>query len=113
MRPRTPDSALRGRCAARFAACACLLLAACATHHARRAAGGARRCRTFAPPPADGAIFHTGYSPGLFDNPTAHNVGDTVTVVLQEATTAQKSSQTDTAKTTKDALPPRRCSAMP
>ncbi len=58
----------------------------------------------FPTPPADGAIFHTGYSAGLFENPTARNVGDTVTVVLQEATTAQKSSQTDTAKTTKDAL---------
>lgn len=58
----------------------------------------------FTPPPADGAIFHTGYSSGLFQNPTAHNVGDTVTVLLEESTAAQKSSQTDTAKATKDAL---------
>ena len=57
-----------------------------------------------APPPADGAIFHTGYSTGLFDNSVARNVGDTVTVLLEEQTSAQKSSQTDTAKTTKDAL---------
>ena len=58
----------------------------------------------FAQPPADGAIFHVGYSAVLFQNPTARNVGDTVTVILQEATAATKSSQTDTAKTTKDSL---------
>ncbi len=56
-------------------------------------------------PPPDGAIFHTGYgNGGLFENATAHNVGDTVTVLLNESTTAQNSSQTDTAKTTKDSL---------
>ena len=55
-------------------------------------------------PPANGAIFHAGYDTGLFENPTAHNVGDIVTILLQESTTAQKSSQTDTAKATKDSL---------
>jgi flagellar L-ring protein precursor FlgH len=55
-------------------------------------------------PPSDGAIFHSGYNGGLYENPTARNVGDVVTVVLAEATTAAKSSQTDTAKTTKDSL---------
>jgi len=80
-----------------------MLLAACAT---RRAAEEPQALSVprLTPPPVDGAIFHTGYSPGLFDNATAHNVGDTVTVVLQESTIAQKSSQTDTAKTTKDSL---------
>ena len=81
---------------------ACLLLAACATHRPR--SDQPVELPHFTPPPADGAIFHTGYSSGLFDNSTARNVGDTVTVILQEATTAQKSSQTDTAKTTKDSL---------
>jgi flagellar L-ring protein precursor FlgH len=84
-------------------ALACLLLAACATHPASEEKQ-AVELPQFPTPPADGAIFHTGYSSGLFENPTARNVGDTVTVILQEATTAQKSSQTDTAKTTKDAL---------
>lgn len=56
------------------------------------------------PPAANGAIFHAGYDTGLFENPTAHNVGDIVTILLQESTTAQKSSQTDTAKATKDSL---------
>lgn len=55
-------------------------------------------------PPADGAIFHAGYDTGLFQNATAHNVGDIVTILLQESTSAQKSSQTDTAKATKDSL---------
>ena len=81
---------------------AALLLCACAAHRPPQE-------RSFNPPeltqpPADGAIFHTGYSSGLFENSVARNIGDTVTVVLAEQTTAQKSSQTDTAKTTKDAL---------
>ena len=86
-----------------LAAFACLLLAACATHHARDEEQPVELPQ-FPTPPADGAIFHTGYSAGLFDNPTARNVGDTVTVILQESTAAQKSSQTDTAKTSKDSL---------
>jgi len=79
------------------------LLAACATHHD----GVQKEALNFPEPPAppvDGAIFHSGYGGGLFENPTARNVGDVVTVVLEEATTAQKSSQTDTSKTTKDSL---------
>ncbi|MGH8290237.1 MAG: flagellar basal body L-ring protein FlgH [Steroidobacteraceae bacterium] len=79
------------------------LLAGCATHR------GPVQNEAFNFPqlptaPVDGAIFHSGYGGGLFENPTARNVGDVVTVVLEEATTAQKSSQTDTSKTTKDAL---------
>jgi flagellar L-ring protein precursor FlgH len=101
MPPRTPEPGLR-RLRRVPAAIACLLLTACATH--RPAAEQPPELPQFAPPPADGAIFHTGYSAGLFDNPTARNVGDTVTVVLQESTAAQKTSQTDTAKTTKDSL---------
>jgi flagellar L-ring protein FlgH len=79
------------------------LLAACATHRAR-VQNEAFNFPQLPTPPVDGAIFHTGYGGGLFENPTARNVGDVVTVVLEEATTAQKSSQTDTSKTTKDAL---------
>jgi len=102
MQPRTPESRLPRLCRA-LAVCACLLLVACATRYADQAKQ-AIDLPQFPTPPADGAIFHTGYSPGLFDNPTARNVGDTVTVILQESTAAQKSSQTDTAKTTKDSL---------
>ena len=102
MQRRTPDSCLR-RSLRTFPVAACLLFAGCATQRSP-AERQPVNLPQFAPPPADGAIFHTGYSPGLFDNPTAHNVGDTVTVILQESTAAQKTSQTDTAKTTKDAL---------
>src|SRR5690348_54490 len=101
MPPRTPETARR-QLRHLLAAFACLLLAACATH--RPAIEEPLQLPQFTPPPADGAIYHTGYSAGLFDNPTARNVGDTVTVVLQESTAAQKSSQTDTAKTSKDSL---------
>ncbi|SRR5579883_276312 len=113
MRPRTPDSPPRtsatgrGRCAraraALLLAVACLLPAACATHRSLQDEQ-ALNVPQFTPPAADGAIYHTGYGAGLFDNPTARNVGDTVTVILQESTAAHKSSQTDTAKTTKDSL---------
>ncbi|MGH8294102.1 MAG: flagellar basal body L-ring protein FlgH [Steroidobacteraceae bacterium] len=102
MQPRTPDP--RRRLLRRaLSAAACLLLAACAAHRANMEQR-AISLPQFTPPPADGAIFHTGYSPGLFENPTARNIGDTVTVLLEESTIAQKSSQTDTAKSTKDAL---------
>ena len=102
MQPRTPDSSVRSLLRALPALALCLL-AACATHR------NSIEKRAFdfpepAAPPADGAIFHTGYNGGIFENPTARNVGDVVTVVLEEATTAAKSSQTDTSKTTKDSL---------
>ncbi|HJS91844.1 MAG TPA: flagellar basal body L-ring protein FlgH [Steroidobacteraceae bacterium] len=100
MRPRTlkslPLHAAPG-------ALVCLLLAACAAHGARDLQQPVELPQ-FAQAPADGAIFHVGYGAGLFENPTARNVGDTVTIILQEATAATKSSQTDTAKTTKDSL---------
>jgi flagellar L-ring protein FlgH len=98
---RAAGRALRARAAA--ASLLALLLAACATHRSLQEEQ-ALNVPQFTPPPADGAIYHTGYSAGLFDNPTARNVGDTVTIILQESTAAQKSSQTDTAKTTKDSL---------
>jgi flagellar L-ring protein precursor FlgH len=111
MPPKTPDSGLRDRAADRHspaarAWCASLLavlLAACATHRTLESQTPIDLPQ-FEQPPADGAIFHVGYSSALFENPTARNIGDTVTVILQEATAATKSSQTDTAKTTKDSL---------
>lgn len=85
------------------AALAALALSACATR--RPVYDQSFDMPQLPAPRADGAIFHTGYgNGGLFENPTAHNVGDTVTIVLQESTAAQKSSQTDTSKATKDSL---------
>jgi flagellar L-ring protein precursor FlgH len=54
---------------------------------------------------ANGAIFQTGYDVALFENSVARRVGDTVTIILQESTAAQKSSTTSTAKDTKVDIP--------
>jgi flagellar L-ring protein FlgH len=94
-----PGGRLRALAVAQLA----LLLAACASHRTLESQKPITLPQ-FEQAPADGAIFHVGYSSALFENPTARNVGDTVTVILQEATAATKSSQTDTAKTTKDSL---------
>ena len=85
------------------AALAAALLAACASAPAARR-GPAFPMPNLPPPAPNGAIFHAGYDQGLFANPTAHNVGDTVTVLLNEATAAQNTSQTATSKATKDSL---------
>jgi flagellar L-ring protein precursor FlgH len=57
------------------------------------------------PVAVNGAIYQSGRDVALFENATAHHVGDTVTVHLVEQTAAQKSSSTDTTKTSKDTLP--------
>jgi flagellar L-ring protein FlgH len=103
MQPRTLESSLRALLRALPAVAMCLL-AGCAMMHRDRMQQKAFNFPQPPPPPADGAIFHTDYNGGLFENPTARNVGDVVTVVLEESTIAAKSSQTDTSKTTKDSL---------
>jgi flagellar L-ring protein FlgH len=102
MRPRTCKPSARTLLRALPVLALCLL-AACASHN-QRADKSFDDFPMPPTPPSDGAIFHSGYNGGLYENPTARNVGDVVTVVLEEATTAAKSSQTDTSKTTKDAL---------
>ena len=57
------------------------------------------------PPPTDGAIYSAGRQSGLVDNPVARNVGDVLTIVLNEATDAQKSATTTTSKNTNVAMP--------
>jgi len=57
------------------------------------------------PAPTNGAIYQSGREVALFENPIAHRVGDIVTIVLNEATDAQKSATTSTQKTTTDTLP--------
>ncbi len=84
-------------------AAASALLGACASGPAARH-GPAFAMPNLPQPAPNGAIFHAGYDQGWFANPTATNVGDTVTVLLDVSTAAQNSSQTDTAKTTKDSL---------
>ena len=53
----------------------------------------------------DGAIYRTGNDVPLFENATAHRVGDVVTIHLVEATSASKSSSTSTSKKTSIAVP--------
>jgi flagellar L-ring protein FlgH len=50
------------------------------------------------PPPTNGAIYQAGREVVLAENPIAHHVGDIVTIVLNEATTAQKNATTTTQK---------------
>lgn len=56
-------------------------------------------------PPSNGAIYQVGRDVDLFENPIARHVGDVVTIVLNEATNAQKSATTKTQKTTNNTLP--------
>lgn len=49
-------------------------------------------------PASDGAIYQTGREPTLFEDLKPRQVGDLLTVVLVEATDAQKSATTSTAK---------------
>jgi flagellar L-ring protein FlgH len=60
-----------------------------------------------APLPAttNGSVYHTGRELALFENPVARRVGDTVTIVLNESTSAQKSQVTTTTKNTTATLP--------
>ena len=60
-----------------------------------------------APPPApsNGAIFQAGRDASLFSNATARNVGDLVTVRLEERTSASKSASTTTSKSTATRIP--------
>jgi len=50
------------------------------------------------PVAANGAIYQTGLAVPLFENTTAHRVGDTITIRLEERTNAEKSSSTSTSK---------------
>jgi flagellar L-ring protein precursor FlgH len=53
----------------------------------------------------NGAIYSAGHDVALFENSTARNVGDIVTIRLVEATNASKSSSTTTSKSTSIDLP--------
>jgi flagellar L-ring protein precursor FlgH len=57
------------------------------------------------PPPSDGAIYQAGRELVLAENPVAHHIGDIVTIVLNEATAAQKSATTTTSKSNTVTMP--------
>ena len=50
------------------------------------------------PEPANGAIYQSGYAMSLFDDRRARRVGDLITIVLNENTTADKQAETTTSK---------------
>jgi len=56
-------------------------------------------------PANNGAIYQVGRDVDLFENPIARHIGDVVTIVLSEATNAQKSATTKTQKSTSNTLP--------
>jgi flagellar L-ring protein FlgH len=57
------------------------------------------------PPPTEGAIYQSGRELVLAENPVAHHIGDIVTIVLNEATAAQKSATTTTSKANTVSMP--------
>jgi len=50
------------------------------------------------PPRQDGGLFQDGYGASLFTDPSARNVGDLITVILEERTQAKKSASTSADK---------------
>ncbi|HEX3836827.1 MAG TPA: flagellar basal body L-ring protein FlgH [Steroidobacteraceae bacterium] len=80
-------------------------LTACQMHHPAKDDDGMSWAEEPAPKPTNGAIYQAGREVVLFENPAARHVGDLVTIVLNESTAAQKSSSTNTSKSTTDTLP--------
>jgi flagellar L-ring protein FlgH len=78
---------------------------ACYTSHPPKSDDGLAWTQEKIAPPTEGAIYQADRELELASNPIARHVGDTVTIVLDENTAAQKSATTDTAKQTTDSLP--------
>ena len=95
-----------------FIACLCAtaLLAGCGTLHPAKKEkrdddDGLSWAQEPVQPATNGAIYQVGRDVALFENPIARHVGDVVTIVLSEATNAQKSATTSTSKATTDTMP--------
>ncbi len=58
-----------------------------------------------APAAANGSIYQAGRDASLFSNATARNVGDLLTIRLEERTSASKSATTSTSKSTSTKIP--------
>jgi flagellar L-ring protein FlgH len=80
-------------------------LTACQSSHPPKDDDGMSWATEPAPKPSNGAIYQSNREVALFENPIAHHVGDIVTIVLNEQTAAQKSSSTNTNKSTAVTLP--------
>lgn len=97
----TPASVQRIRGA--FAVVALLLLAGCASTTTHEPVSDPRfsavRPVIANPIPInDGAIYKAGFERALYEDATAHRVGDMLTIVLQERTNASKKASTSTSK---------------
>jgi flagellar L-ring protein FlgH len=79
--------------------------AGCETKKPPKHDDGLAWTQTPLPPPTNGAIYQAGREVVYAENPIAHHVGDIVTIVLDEATAAQKSATTTTSKATTATLP--------
>jgi len=75
-----------------------LALAGCQAAPPHKSDDGLAWTQEKLPPATDGAIYQSGRELVLAENPVAHHIGDIVTIVLNEATAAQKSATTTTAK---------------
>jgi flagellar L-ring protein precursor FlgH len=87
---------------------AAVLAAGCAGHPVRKDIkddDGLGWAQEPVQPATNGAIYQVGRDVDLFENPIARHVGDIVTIILNEATNAQKSATTKTAKSTNQTLP--------
>ncbi len=88
--------------------CCALALAAasgCRTSKPPKPDDGLAWMQESPPPPTNGAIYQAGREVVLAENPIAHHVGDIVTIVLNEATVAQKNATTTTSKANTIAMP--------
>ena len=86
-------------------ALALALAAGCHSAPAPRPDEGLAWTQEKLPPPTEGAIYQSGREVVLAENPIAHHVGDIVTIVLNEATAAQKSATTTTSKANAVTMP--------
>ncbi len=85
-----------------------VLAAGCVSHPARKDAkddDGLGWAQEPVQPATNGAIYQVGREVDLFENSIARHIGDTVTIILNEATNAQKSATTKTSKSTNETLP--------
>ncbi len=58
-----------------------------------------------APPATRGSLYHEGFQMQLFNDQLAHQVGDVITVVLQESTVSKKSSKSSIKKESSNDMP--------
>jgi flagellar L-ring protein precursor FlgH len=84
-----------------------LCMTSCVSKHPPRDddSDGLKWAQAPLPATTNGSVYHTGRELALFENPVARRVGDTVTIVLNESTSAQKSQVTTTTKNTTATLP--------